>query len=654
MLRGVGVAVTAALLVLSGVAGPIAGAPVTDPAESASALRGAAIEPVDRDTVEVTRVLSREDPDTVRVTAEYRIGRDIERVESRLPEESTVVETDGFRVIDDEVPTVVWTGGTDEASVEFLMPAERQNDRMQGTDFAATDDWALVRLPPMATTAQSRGEERPQLVRSNEIDGPGVVGTRIAYLGPYDAYTAHGERESIRLVVPSAAEMAESPGDVLRALSRTSELFDVGAPGSVTVFVAPDPIREGGLAYRHDAWVSDDQELATSDSMWLHEYVHTRQSYRTTEETKWLIEAEAVYYATLFAWKLGLIEFDDVRERLEAGREHPDVVLADESTWAGTTADYERGALTVAALDAELRRTSDGEATYQDVLRGTNARSGPVDHATYRSEVQKASSQRFDADRFLTAHVEGDQQPAVPNDPYLYSVDSDADLRVDAANDGAPPGGTVSLAITIENGGPDTSITPGFELDAPDGWEVVAVEDATRVPDRGWRTTHLESGESRTVVVDVAVPEDAAVGDHDLTVEAYDVGGNGATARETVAVGTPPTVSIDAPRTVAAGQPTSMEASVEAATDAYTVTWQLPGGSTVTGTTVEYAFDTGQWVVTVVVEDERGIVSRTKAVITAHRPIVEPWLAIVVLVTLAAIGGYLRRRRRAATDATDR
>lgn len=653
MVRGVGVAATVALLVLSGVAGPIAGAPLAGMASPANAFQESASEPVDRDTVRVTRVVSREDPDTVRVVAEYRIGRDIERVESRLPEESTVVETNGFRVADDGVPTVAWNGETAEASVEFLMPAERRNDRMQGTDFAATDDWALVRVPPMATTAQSSGEDSPQLVRTNEIDGPGVVGTRIAYLGPYDAYTARGEHEGIRLVVPSAAEMAESPGDVLRALSRTSALFDVGAPGDVTVFVAPDPIRDGGLAYRHDAWVSDDQPLATADSMWLHEYVHTRQSYRSTAETRWLIEAEAVYYATLFAWKLGLIEFDNVRERLEAGHEHPDVVLADESTWAGTTADYERGALTVAALDAELRRTSDGAVTYQDVLRGTNARSGPVDHATYRSVVQDASSRRFDADRFLSRHVQGSERPATPDDPYLYSVDSDADLRVEVANDGAAPGDTVAVAITIENGGSDTSITPGFELDVPDSWEVVAVEDATRVPDRGWRTPHLDPGESRTVVVEVAVPEDAPLGEHDLTVDVYDVGGNGATVRETVAVGTPPAVSVDAPRTVAAGQPASMEVSVEAATEAYTVTWHLPDGSTVTGTTVEYAFDTGQWVVTVAVEDERGIVTRVKAVITAHHPIVDPWLA-VVLVSIAAIGWYLKRRRRAGVDAVGR
>jgi len=51
-----------------------------------------------------------------------------------------------------------------------------------------------------------------------------------------------------------------------------------------------------------DLWVQDTEPTDIARNVWLHEYVHTQQSYEADREVEWFTEATATYYAALFTY----------------------------------------------------------------------------------------------------------------------------------------------------------------------------------------------------------------------------------------------------------------------------------------------------------------------------------------------------------------
>ncbi|WP_254808163.1 CARDB domain-containing protein [Natronosalvus amylolyticus] len=263
---------------------------------------------------------------------------------------------------------------------------EHAHDHEDGHTFVETGEWGIVAVPQFELGWVQRAPVGTD--RTVTVDGPGVAGTDIVYFGESTTYTETVRGETITLVVPDAADLEESPTDVLASLAAASDELRVGARSTnVLVVAAPTGTVEwgaNGIQYGDsDAWVRDDARLDVPGNVWLHEYVHTRQAFASSDidpTVAWLIEGQAEYYAATLTYEQGHIDHREFRRFLEEGQESPyaDGVLADPGTWQDPLTDYVKGPLVYGAVDRQLRLESNGEYTIEDAFRALNRAEKPV------------------------------------------------------------------------------------------------------------------------------------------------------------------------------------------------------------------------------------------------------------------------------------
>ncbi|MGM0386935.1 MAG: CARDB domain-containing protein [Natrinema limicola] len=294
--------------------------------------------------------------------------------------------------------TYEWTGATDEPTIRYTMPAERR-DATYGTGtsktgytFVDTGDWGIVAVPSLNVSL--RRTDPVGIEETVTVDGPGTTGGDIAVFGEVTTYERATDGGTVRLVVPEAARLEESPDAILTALADARNRLDVGMRrDEVVVIAAPTGANWGprGIQYgRADAWVVADATLDEPNPAWLHEYVHVRQRFSsaatdTTPKTAWLVEAQADYYAGLLAFERGDTDFGDFSALLERGERSPyaDGVLVDRSMWDDDRTHYVKGALVYGELDRQLRLATDGDRTLEDVFRALNAQEGRITEADF-------------------------------------------------------------------------------------------------------------------------------------------------------------------------------------------------------------------------------------------------------------------------------
>lgn len=407
-------------------------------------------------------------PGAVRIHVETTAPDRVSSVTVRPPTGATVETATGYvEAGTDEDGRTEWTWdrssdgsgvstATDHQSTRRTATISYVADvnRTDGDDLAGTStgEWALFNW---RTVDLQWAYERPRSTAEPTVTeravgaaGEGIVGPGYAYLGPAETYERTVEGERLRLVVPEAATdgMDESPGAVLSTLATASRELDVGGRNErVTVFVAPAPIEapgrlsRAGPADRDDAYVRADQPLDTPDNAWVHEYVHARQDYRTTEALAWLDDGLAEYYAALLTYEQGRISeaafYEYVRTNASA-----DATLSE--TAVGDPATYEKGRRVAAALDAVVRADSDGLQTLQDVLARLNAAEGRLDAKTLQDGVAGAAGSAHD--EWVTRYTTTPATPPVPAtlDPPVND-DGDVAGRIGAA----PPLGHVLFAL---------------------------------------------------------------------------------------------------------------------------------------------------------------------------------------------------------------
>ncbi|MFW6384754.1 MAG: hypothetical protein ACOCY7_01325 [Halodesulfurarchaeum sp.] len=364
-------------------------------------------------------------PGSIEVTLQFDVPDSVVELTTSTPENASVTSKRGFE--SDGETNYTWTGGTRTPTLTFDVPANRTGtyrysqtaeqrpgeihpkDPASGLLFADTGDWAIVSIPSLSTWWNYRGSSAPKLVRHVETDGPGVAGTRMAYLGPHEAITRDIGGQSMTIVVPDAAEMRASESDVFEAFESASESLRVGAtPGRSVVIVAPTGVDWGphGMAVRPDAWVRDDQELSRADNVWLHEYVHLRQRFRTEEDAVWLQEAVAEYFAASLALEQGRIGFAEYREHLTTGEgaRYDGSVLTRPDTWV-SRANYRKGSLVFGEVDRRLRIATDRRRSAVDLFRTMNQYERPVTHEDVQAEIDSlAGAEEAETyDRLATA-----------------------------------------------------------------------------------------------------------------------------------------------------------------------------------------------------------------------------------------------------------
>ncbi len=384
---------------IAGVDGPAAGPPSDATAPDQRAVDTAS------PTIRIDTVLSLtpDRPGSIGVVQTFDTPDAVTELRVTLDPESTVTTTEGFSQVDSQ--TWAWDGETADPQLSYRMAANRTTERdgpmgAQGTFlYADVGEWALVQQPNIGLRWRYRGEESVSVERSTRVDGQGAVGGATAFLGAYEEHTRQVAGQEIRLIVPEAATLADPPEEVLDGLGNASRELRIG-DRDPTVFAVAAPTNRVDWAVQGlqigdtDFWARANQPIDEVGNTWLHEYVHTRQSFRTADSGRWITEASATWYAGLLSHQQEGVGFAALSRFLERGTVDPQAgsVLAEPTDWRNN-ANYWKGALVSGELDRRIRLRTDGGATFQRVLAALNDRTEPVTNEDVLAAVAGAATE---------------------------------------------------------------------------------------------------------------------------------------------------------------------------------------------------------------------------------------------------------------------
>jgi hypothetical protein len=439
--RTLGAVLLAALVLTGGLSAQVAASgPATSGGSAtgggpvaASVLAGAGVDAADAESpraasvatlVETTTVaLTPDRPGHVRMTVAYDTPTALSDLSVDVDETRglTVVDSDGFT---EEFGEYEWDGTTDRPrlTVRLSLPSDEFPASARGID---RGQWAFVYVPRFDLGTRSTEEIR--LRERVRVAGDGTASNSMAFLGAHQTYVDGTDGERRRLVVPAAARLDPSVTDLLTALATDEALFESGDDGpTVTVYALPavdTPL--AGVAVTDSAWVLADRAIDDPDDVWAHEYVHTQLPRFGDGSTEWLNEAFPEYYAGLLALNRGDVTFEAFARDLNGGRSYDDAVLVQPRTWDRSLANYRKGALVLAGLDARIRTATDGDATLQTVLARRDDHGRFQSYTAFRRAVVAVAGPETGAwlDRYATT----DAVPPVPDNPRQFTIGADRD-----------------------------------------------------------------------------------------------------------------------------------------------------------------------------------------------------------------------------------
>ncbi len=493
---------------------------LSEVASTATETLGVGTEP----TVTRTIVYDRrpDDPGNVTVSVTYDLGRDVEQLVVTGPDGGTMDELAGFESEDQyDGWRYEWDGHTADPSMTATVPVNKSSGAFSGLDFADAGSWSLFRSTEGFSAAYYSDDDREWVYSwrgdarfQTEFDsvGPGHTSHGMTYLGEYETHSGTAGDQAVTLVVPEAATPNASPNETFAVLAESRSAFQFGGVDDhLDVYVGPGPLREGGY-YRGPAsfWVNEDS-LAGAGTV-VHEYVHTRQSYRAGAAMDWFDEGSANYYRELFQYRQGLQSYDAFRTDIVADG-NTTGALADRGTWSAADLEYHHGERVAAALDAEIRQETDGERTLQDVLRRMNDHGGELTYEEFQEIVATVAGTSLDG--WLDEYVKSGALPSVPDDPDLYTLPSP---NVDTDGDGLDNaverehGTSVTDADTDGDGLSDPEEIQEYETDPTDpDTDGEGLTDAEEIEEYGTDPTDPDTdGDGVEDGVDPA-PTDASV-----------------------------------------------------------------------------------------------------------------------------------------------
>ncbi len=390
----------------------------------------------------------------------------------------------------------LWNGTTARPNLTLRVSVNRSSRHFDGLRWVDVGNWSLANpRTEFAYRDENRSrwvyswEETPLIDQRTRVgpEGSGFAGPSVVYLGQYESHRTNATKQTIRLIRPASAELAGSPEDVLDALGAVSNQLRVGARDEVVnAFAGPSPLRYGGTAAtgaagRQDFWASARAEAGTPPSIWIHEYVHTRQSFALGSDMTWFREASASYYAAVCSLRTPTDRpgsFDRFVDTLRTD-DGANATLADQSSWSSTYVPYAKGARVLAALDGRIRNASGGDRTLQDVFRRLNRHDGLVTYDVFAGVVGNVSgeSQR----EWLDDHVRDGEQATPPESPYAYTVpggeyDADGDGVTAAAE---RRNGTHPFVADTDGDGVDDGTESRLGSDPTDPYSTPSVVNAT-------------------------------------------------------------------------------------------------------------------------------------------------------------------------------
>lgn len=403
------------------------------------------------------------DPAKVRYQLEFETPR---RAFWLINYTGNVVSSEGF-VTDrtkDGNYALRWDGETQSPSVTVVADANAGN----GREYTATDEWVLAPTPRLSVAWSSGengewryghplGDDYPD--SRVEFADSGVLGSAFTYVGKYEERIHRADGQRFRMIVGAGAAPASPPRKVFESLGAASEHFPGESPDEVLLFVLPDPIWRGGYASPEydEVWVHEDARISDPQNLWIHEYVHTRQSFELGDRMRWFREASAAYFASDLTIRQGRTSRSAVAQTLSAKR-YDGAVLSKSSTWTNREVPYYRGALVLWALDARIQRATDGKRSLMDVFDRMNRHDGPVTYADFERIVADVAGESMDSwlDRYVTTAVHPDVQEL---------EGGIGEGKTDGS--GAADGSTGGKASDGKSGGSDGEHPPAMTGDLP-------------------------------------------------------------------------------------------------------------------------------------------------------------------------------------------
>lgn len=323
-----------------------------------------------------------------------------------------VVSADGVeRTSRGQRTKLAWTGESDRVRLVIETGGAATSNRTESGESFTGDGWSLGRVPFVQVQWRAVGASRVEHVRplgetvgALEDDSVGIYGDRYALLGETTERTVTAKGQQIRLVSPTGTEFGPNRDELLSVLATASRQLAVGdRDDEVLLLALPDPARRGGESFpiRDEGWVSANEPVDTPNSVWLHEYVHTRQSFELAADMQWFREASAEYYAARLAYEQGLTTEAEMHSHIDGQDIH--AALTDPSTWEHSRVPYRKGARVLALVDQNIRTSTDGSRSLEDVFRRLNAHDGPVTFADFKRVVSEVGGHSMDAwlDRYV-------------------------------------------------------------------------------------------------------------------------------------------------------------------------------------------------------------------------------------------------------------
>ncbi len=376
-----------------------------------------------------------DDGPTVTTNVERLAGTDVLRYELSLTElsayervklvvgrDATVVTADGMTATERDGRTwLQTTGEREEATVRVRTTVTATDDPTDGGEFFAAETWLLGRVPLVDLRWAKTGErvDRRRLLGDVQGDPTRVTtGMRYALVGDQRSVTVAAAGGRVRIVRPLGTQLGPKEDALAEALSDAAQRLDVGdRDDDVLLFALGEPARRGGESFPiHDeAWIHADSRLDDPNSVWLHEYVHTRQAFVLADDMRWFREASAEYYAARLASEQG--RTSEAAMRAHLGGDPKQAALTSPASWDDPHVPYTKGARVLALVDRKIELSTDGERSLEDVFRRLNAHDGPVSYEDFTDAVTAVAGHRMDG--WLDRYVDGTAPVAgfYPGDP---------------------------------------------------------------------------------------------------------------------------------------------------------------------------------------------------------------------------------------------
>lgn len=368
------------------------------------------------------------DQGSVRSEIRFCLHPDVTHLRIDLPAALTPARLEGF--VDADGRRFEWDGRTETPRLRARYDAN--NAAVGGYKTIDRGDWAIVSRPPQGIQSNWRYTGAAlDFGRTYHVDGSGVVSPdgAIAYLGPYAEHERRSGTQQLRLVVPGAASLQARPAEILECVAEAGTVLDAGPRDEEVLMIAAPSVADWGPAGTQfgDAgfWALDRTALDHPNNTWIHEYVHTLQAFDHAESLQWFVEGTASYYAAWCGVQQGRITFDRFRSYLACDR-YADAVLAAPDTWPAVQVQYTKARLVTAALDAELRRRTDGSVGATTLLRCLNEQeqAGACGLDALVSCARRAGADGIES--WLDCYVETADAPSLPESPGAFGLASDS------------------------------------------------------------------------------------------------------------------------------------------------------------------------------------------------------------------------------------